>query len=691
MRRSAPAVAATVVGLLAGAGTLAGPAAAADPVTKTPVQLTVLVGPTGTEPCLVDADLYVPAGVSAAAPAPAILTTNGFGGSKNDQAGAAAAFGREGYVTLSYTGLGFPNSGCKIYLDDPDYDGKAAKQLVDYLAGSKADNSGRVLDMVAKEAGDPTDPKVGMIGGSYGGQVQFMAASLDPRIDALIPIITWNDLSYSLAPNNTSFTKPEGSVTYTTPGVHKKQWTSLFFGVGIADGIQGTAVDPSRNVGCPNFVTQACLAKAQLETFGYPDQATTDLARRSSVATRLSAVTAPTLLVQGQKDSLFNLQEAAATYSGLQAQGTPVQMIWQSWGHSLGGDPAPGELDLTGAADLRSTYLGGRFLDWFDRYVKDDSTVGTGPEFSYFRDWVTYSGIATPAYAGSEVFPVGRDLSLYLSGAKDLVTATGDVTNGSQSWANGPAGAPTSYSETSAQGGSSTDPFPPSDAPGTFASWTSAPVGADTDVVGSPTLEVTLDSAVAAETQGGGPAGQLVVFAKIYDVAPDGTQTLHHRLISPARIADVTQRVRIELPGVVQRFEKGHRIRLVLAASDAAYAGNAGVLPVTVTADRKNPAVLTLPVVSGPGPQGSATGTKKPKPTTGSSGEEGGVLDDPGARPGGSDSQRGEEMASENVAVLNAGALARTGADAASSATIAVTALLLLLVGGLLTRAARRR
>jgi len=301
-----------------------------------------------------------------------------------------------------------------------------------------------------------------MIGGSYGGQVQFAAASLDPRIDALIPIITWNDLSYSLAPNNTSFTT---GVTYATPGVHKKQWTSLFFGVGITDGIQGTGVDPSHNVGCPNFVTQACLSKVQLETLGYPDQATLDFDRHASVTSYMSAVKAPTLIVQGQKDSLFNLQEAAATYRGLQAQGTPVQMIWQSWGHSFGGDPAPGELDLTGTADLRSTYLGGRFLDWFNRYVKDDTAVTTGPEFSYFQDWVTYSGIATPAYASSESFPVGKPLSLYLSGATDLVTATADVTNGSQSWANGPAGSPTSYSETSSQGGASTDPLPPATHP----------------------------------------------------------------------------------------------------------------------------------------------------------------------------------------------------------------------------------
>jgi hypothetical protein len=82
-------------------------------------------------------------------------------------------------------------------------------------------------------------------------------------------------------------------------------------------------------------------------------------------------------------------------------------------------------------------------------------------------------------------------------------------------------------------------------------------------------------------------------------VAPDGTQTLHNRLISPVRVTDVTKQVHIELPGVVQRIEAGHRIRLVLAASDAAYAGNAAVLPVTVSANPKKPDVLVLPVTSG--------------------------------------------------------------------------------------------
>ena len=66
---------------------------------------------------------------------PAVLSTNGFGGSKDDQAGLSKLFATNGYVALSYSGLGFGGSSCKITLDDPDYDGQAAAQLIDYLGG----------------------------------------------------------------------------------------------------------------------------------------------------------------------------------------------------------------------------------------------------------------------------------------------------------------------------------------------------------------------------------------------------------------------------------------------------------------------------------------------------------------------------------------------------------------------------
>ncbi len=58
----------------------------------------------------------------------------------------------------------------------------------------------------------------------------------------------------------------------------------------------------------------------------------------------------------------------------------------------------------------------------------------------------------------------------------------------------------------------------------------------------------------------------------------------------------MNQPVRIELPGVVHRYAQGHRIRVVLAASDSAYGGNLSVLPVTVKTAVGSVPVLTLPV-----------------------------------------------------------------------------------------------
>ena len=86
-----------------------------------------------------DADLYKPDGASATSKRPAILTTNGFGGSKDDsnESAIGRGFVKQGYVVLAYSGLGFAGSGCKITLDDPAYDGKAGRQMVGVLAGTQ--------------------------------------------------------------------------------------------------------------------------------------------------------------------------------------------------------------------------------------------------------------------------------------------------------------------------------------------------------------------------------------------------------------------------------------------------------------------------------------------------------------------------------------------------------------------------
>jgi len=125
---------------------------------------------------VVDADLYRPAGVDRARPAPAVLATNGFGGSKSDGPTDAVGrtFARRGCVGLVHSGLGFGKSGCLISLDDPDTDGRAASGLVDFLAGTRAADDGTRADFVTLDA--KGDPRVGMIGGSYGGAGQLATA-----------------------------------------------------------------------------------------------------------------------------------------------------------------------------------------------------------------------------------------------------------------------------------------------------------------------------------------------------------------------------------------------------------------------------------------------------------------------------------------------------------------------------------
>jgi hypothetical protein len=572
----------------------AAPSSAAELYAVETLHFRVTVGP-DAQVCDIVGDLYTPAGASSTNRMPAILTTNGFGGSKDDQVGIGRSFAQRGYVVLSYSGLGFGGSDCKITLDDPDWDGVAGRQLVSFLGGATgiafADDAhtapAPALDVVRLDA--PGDPRVGMVGGSYGGQIQFAIASVDPRLDTIVPIITWNDLTYSLGPNNTG---QVSGVTTSPPGVTKLTWGLGFSLLGVANGVQNAQTDPARLLGCPNFATFVCPALVTAGTLGFFDVASEKALRHASVASYIDRITIPTLLMQGQSDTLFNLNEAAATYQALKARGVPVRMIWQSWGHS-GSTPAPGEINLANP-DPAAQYQTGRVLNWLDHYLKDKQ-VDLGPPFAYFRDWVDYSGNAAPAYGSSGSFPVGNQRKYYLSGTS-LVTTPLGLARGSQSFLTAPAGVPTNLSEMDAISYFAQVPLEEFNAPGTFAQWNTPALTGKVDVVGAPKLTLQVTSLTAALTQAAGPAGQLVLFVRMQDVAPDGTARDIRQLNAPVRIADVTKPFTVTMPAFVHRFAPGHRIRLVVAASSVNYRGGLGLNLVTIgtgTADQ----ALTLPVV----------------------------------------------------------------------------------------------
>lgn len=638
---AALAATALVPGLLVGSGSSASadhqPGEAYDVI---PLTFAIDLGPLPEDDCTIDGDLYVPEGASASDRRPAVLSTNGFGGSKADQAGLSKLFASQGYVALSYSGLGFGKSGCEITLDDREHDGEAASQLIDFLGGATGiatkDGQPFSTDAVARD-GDPAeqDPRVGMVGGSYGGQVQFAAAAVTDKLDTIVPLITWNDLTYALGPNNTDQVALPGQefpgVSTGTPGSVKTNWALGFSAIGLTGDVQNQQPDPIRGV-CPNFAEFVCPALITGATTGALDPAAVKALRNASVASYQDDVKIPTLLLQGQADTLFNLNEAIATYRALEAQGTPVKMAWTEYGHS--GGPAPGEIDFEDP-NPDTEYLSGRILDWFDHYLKDQPG-GTGPEFAYFRDWVDYDpddqGGAEDAYKTEDSYPVAPPSTYHFSSTATssltggaLVTDRDDVKAGNATF-EVPAGP--------ASNGESLDVIdrffeqpealePVKDAPGTFARYDTDPLTRAVEVVGSPQARLQVQAPTVEATQGE-DAGKLVLYLKVADVAPDGTAEVVRNLAAPVRVPDVAEPFTVTMPAFAHRFEAGHTIRLLVAGASPNYRGNTAPAPVTIATtedgDGSTPLPLqslTLPTTTGgvPTSDGADPTTPGPEPT----------------------------------------------------------------------------
>jgi predicted acyl esterase len=559
-----------------------------------------ITGPNDDIAVGIDTRLYVPDNASAKRPRPAILMTHGFGLTKDSTEVLTTArfFAAHGYHVLTYTSSGFGGSGGCVTLQSADYDIKSASQLIDTLLEPRTDvlrRGGRLV--------------VGTIGGSYGGGGQLTLAAFDKRIRASVVGRTWHALQYSLDPNNyispgdRAGLKPLADVQ----GVFKQEWTSLFYALGNSGPAQGGGSCPETkgasgdpveiaNAGsCPGFYSAVCDVYQSLSSTGDASAGQRAFIGRASAATFLKRVRAATLLVQGQRDTLFNLNDAAATYRALKRQGTPVGMIW-NWGGHGGYTSQPGECEAYDGIDrtvkeMDRCYLPLRALGWMNHFLRGKKS-GRGPAFAYHRDWKQYSGKGPndEQYGVSDRFPLRRSrTNFFLSGSGDLVTDVPAVETGTVDFLNPSGGQPAAYTERSNFTGPGASPssqdVPPMEQPGQFAAFTSAPFKRRFNAVGIPKASLLITNTNAQD---------MVFFAKVYDVAPDGTETLIRRLISPVRVpaAAVGEPVRMRLAGFAHRFGKGHRVRLVLATTDTT-SYNAKVADVlTVTASGS---VLTLP------------------------------------------------------------------------------------------------
>ncbi|MGW3424433.1 CocE/NonD family hydrolase [Streptomyces phaeochromogenes] len=448
---------------------------------------------------------------------PAVLLAHGFGGSKKDVRAQAEDLARDGYAVLTWSARGFGGSNGKIGLNDPKGEVADASKLIDWLA-----------ERPEVELDKTGDPRVGMAGASYGGAVSLLTAGTDDRVDAIAPAITYWNLADALFPN----------------GVFKKLWAGIFINTGG---------------GCDKFEKQLCEMYNRVAESGTPDAAATKLLEERSPVAVGDRIKVPTLLMQGQTDSLFPLGQADTAAKAIKANGAPVDVDWIAGGHDGG--------------DMEVDRVQGRVQSWFDRYLKDEKGVDTGPAFRVTRTLGLGSGDGEPRLGSAT-----EDTYPGLTGGGRSIALTGRE----QRFDNPAGSSPPAISALPGLGGgglsqlSSLGVGVSLDFPGQFASFESAPLKEDLQITGSPTATVHVKST----------SEDAVLFAKLYDVGPGGAQpVLPSQLVEPVRVegAKAGKDVRITLPAIDHEVDDGHRLRLVLASTDLGYASPTAPATYTVS------------------------------------------------------------------------------------------------------------
>ncbi len=470
----------------------------------------------------VDLDVSVFTARGATGRRPAVVLAHGFGGSKADSAGWARGLARAGYVAVTYTARGFGASGGLIHLDAPAYEVADAAKVVDLLAARP--------DVLLDATGDP---RVGVAGGSYGGALALLLAGTDPRVDAAVPAITWNDLGQALF--------PQSAVT-PAPGVFKQRWASLFFasGAGSTPGV------------CGRFAPDVCAAYTAAATSGRPNSAILALLKASSPQSRLADVRAPTLLVQGEQDSLFGLDQADANARGIAATGTPLAVRWVEGGH-----------DATGADAASLGGLQDEALTWFGRYLRRDGS----PSDTTFRYAVPPASTLGAQPAEQRVAPAYPGLGPRAAFSRRPMALQG----AGQTLVSPPGGSPAAVTGLPGTGGvlaaaGGTGALRALGVlRGQSAVYTSAALQRPVTVVGSSTVRLQVTSTTTDAT----------LFVGLWDVAASGA-VLPQQLVAPVRLEGLTAgrpvEVEVALPWVVRTVAQGHRLQVVVSSTDQAYA-----------------------------------------------------------------------------------------------------------------------
>lgn len=232
----------------------------------------------------------------------------------------------KGYGVISIDERAHGDSNGSDRVMDPDFEGQNLLAVLDWAEA----NLPWLQYGLSADGTDPRNLVVGSIGTSYGGMFQYLIHNIDPkkRLDAMVPMWAPHDLTYSLAPGNTP----------------KTLWNLSLFGIGNLTGLKtATGFDPFIFNGFVTSFAQNELTPGLKDLLLY--HSNRYFCDGQAVATNGGPGTRPryapvpggkvnALLVQGVRDTLFNLNEAHANYQCLKAQGGDVRLLTTQTGHN---------------------------------------------------------------------------------------------------------------------------------------------------------------------------------------------------------------------------------------------------------------------------------------------------------------------------------------------------------------------
>ena len=467
----------------------------------------------------IDTSMFLPSKT----PAPAILIAHGFGGSKDSVATEAKFFASKGYVVLTWTARGFGESTGEIAMNAMDAEVSDTKELISYLAKSRfvtQDKTG--------------DPRVGIMGGSYGGANALMSASADQRIDAVIADITWSSLQNNLF--------PQSVIGATESGPFKKVWAGTFF--------SAVTLQKAYLGECGSFLQAWCDAYQNAVINGAPSAKERALMASVSPQNFVSAITAPTLLSQGQADSLFPLTESYKTAQVIKKANPelPLSMIWHAGGHDGGTD--------------QSEFLRTQYLSWFKKYLSDQEINFPAFQFTKTNGSISLQdSTVIPKIFSSDQLPIEatEQQLAFITPTVAAVYPIGGIPSAISSLPGiGSAGALASRVISSFGG------FSPAFLPGQSGLLESAPLTQPISVVGPSSIKVRITSTT----------GDATLFFSLVTKSPSGAISQPNGVVAPVRLTNIPQAgvdVTVELPSVIIDASVGDVIAVGISTTDQGY------------------------------------------------------------------------------------------------------------------------